>query len=152
VIILLAAMVLLRPTYAVSAPDSSMWTDHERGWFWYEPVPKDLPEEPPVGPPPPATAAPAPPKPVGPLPLSAEWIRENLEKYQRLAIDNPTPENVAAYLYIQRVMLDKSQRFAEQVKHVVQLDPYLDQGTRRPLASYGGAQFSQEARAARKRI
>ena len=68
------------------------------------------------------------------------------------AIDNPTPANVAAYMYLQRVMLDKSQRFAEQVKHVVQMDPYLDQGTRRPIATYGGTEFSKEARAAQGRL
>jgi conjugal transfer pilus assembly protein TraF len=88
--------------------------------------------------------APTPPKPQGPPALSVEWIKENLEKYKVFAIDNPTPENVAAFMYLQRVMLDKSQRFAEQVKHVVQLDPYLDQGTRRPIATYGGTEFSKE--------
>jgi conjugal transfer pilus assembly protein TraF len=152
IIIILAVFFLIRPLTMLAATD--MWTDHERGWFWYEPIPEEIPEEPLVEPPPaPAptpVTVPAPAKPQGPPPLSAEWIRENLEKYQRLAIDNPSPENVAAYLYIQRVMLDKSQRFSEQVKHVVQLDPFLDQGTRRPIASYGGAQFSKEARTTRQ--
>ena len=152
IVIILAVVFLLRPLTTLAAAD--MWTDHERGWFWYESIPEEIPEEPPAEPLalPPVASAPEPPKPQGPPPLSAEWIRANLEKYQRLAIDNPTTENVAAYLYIQRVMLDKSQRFSEQVKHVVQLDPYLDQGTRRPIASYGGAQFSKEAMAARQRL
>ena len=129
----------------------SWYGDHERGWFWYEDPPDEIvPEEPEELPLEalPQTTIPEPRKPEGPPMLSAEWIRQNLKKYRLLAIDDPTPENVAAYMYIQRVMLDKSQRFAEQVKHVVQLDPYLDQGTRRPIASYGGAQFSREARAA----
>ncbi|MFA5183593.1 MAG: conjugal transfer protein TraF [Syntrophales bacterium] len=156
IIIILALLFILRPPFTVQGAESSQWTDHERGWFWYELIPEEIPEEPLVEPPPAPTptpvTVPAPQKPQGPPPLSAEWIRENLEKYQRLAIDNPTAENVAAYLYIQRVMLDKSQRFSEQVKHVVQLDPFLDQGTRRPIASYGGAQFSKEALAARQRL
>jgi conjugal transfer pilus assembly protein TraF len=153
---LLAAVLALafRSGLPVRAEGGQNWlTDHERGWFWYEPIPEEIPEEPLEPPPvPPQVSAPVPPQPQGPPPLSAEWIRENLEKYQRAAIDHPTPENVAAFLYIQRVMLDKSQRFAEQVKHMVQLDPLLDQGTRRPLASYGGAQFSREALAARQRL
>lgn len=151
---ILATVLALSLGPALSAPaEESMWIDHERGWFWYEVIPEELPEEPIEPPPlPPQATAPQPPQPQGPPPLSAEWIRENLEKYQRAAIDNPTPENVAAFLYIQRVMLDKSQRFAEQVKHMVQLDPFLDQGTRRPIASYGGAQFSKEAMVARQRL
>jgi conjugal transfer pilus assembly protein TraF len=157
-IFFVALLCLLRPTSTALAAGGQDWLkDHERGWFWYEAIPEEIPEEPQVEPPaPPPTAPPVtvpePPKPQGPPPLSAQWIRENLEKYQKLAIDNPTPENVAAYLYIQRVMLDKSQRFSEQVKHVVQLDPFLDQGTRRPIASYGGAQFSKETLAARARL
>lgn len=130
--------------------------DHERGWFWYEdPPPEKLPEKLPEKPPEPPRASvyrPEEEPPSGPPVLSAQWIRENLEKYRLLAIDDPTPENVAAYMYIQRVMLDKSQRFAEQVKHVVQMDPYLDQGTRRPIASYGGALMSREALAAQQRL
>jgi len=128
------------------------YNDHERGWFWYEDPLEEAapaaPEEPPL----PQATTTEPEEPEGPPVLSAEWIRQNLEKYRLLAIDDPTPENVAAYMYIQRVMLDKSQRFAEQVKHIVQLDPYLDQGTRRPIASYGGAQFSKEARAAQEQL
>ena len=155
IIFFLAVVVvlLLRPALPLLAQESWL-NDHERGWFWYEEFPEELPQEPvePPSPEPPQASAPAPSKPQGPPALSVEWIQENLEKYKVWAIDNPTPENVAAYMYLQRVMLDKSQRFAEQVKHVVQLDPYLDQGTRRPIASYGGAQFSKEAMAAQQRL
>jgi len=156
-VILLYLILLLSLGPPLTGLAQESWiTDHERGWFWYEPIPEELPEdlvEPPPAPlPPPQALAPQPPQPQGPPPLSAEWIRENLEKYQRAAIDDPTPENVAAFLYIQRVMLDKSQRFSEKVKHMVQMDPYLDQGTRRPIASYGGAQFSRDVMAARQRL
>jgi conjugal transfer pilus assembly protein TraF len=152
VVILLAAFMLLRPALPLLAQESWL-NDHERGWFWYEEFPEELPQEP-VEPSPelPQALAPASSKFQGPAALSVEWIKENLEKYKVWAIDNPTPENVAAYMYLQRVILDKSQRFAEQVKHVVQLDPYLDQGTRRPISSYGGAQFSKEAMVVRQRL
>ncbi len=149
-IFFLAVVLLFRPTYAVLAQEKWLG-DHERGWFWYEKIPEKLPEEL-LPEEPPIVAAPAPPKPQGPAPLSAEWIKVHLDTYRLTAIDNPTPQNVIAYMYLQRVMLDKSQRFAEQVKHVVQLDPYLDQGTRRPTATYGGAEFSKEARVATARL
>jgi conjugal transfer pilus assembly protein TraF len=151
VIFLLVAALLLNVRGLPAVETPGMWTEHEKGWFWYnEIIPEEEPEEPEEPPIPPAASAP--PEPAGPPLLSAQWIRENLEKYQILAIDDPTPENLAAYMYIQKVMLDKSQRFAEQFKHVVQLDPFLDQGTRRPIATFGGAQFSREAREARKRL
>lgn len=135
--------------------EKKWYQDHERGWFWYELIPEAPPEEPkepekqeaPIIVSTPSTQEPQPPP-----PLSAEWFKENLQKYQEIAIDNPTPENVAAFLYLQRVMLDKSQRFAEQVKHVVQMDALLDQGSRRPLAEYAGVQYSKEVRENRKRL
>ena len=132
---------------------SPWYGDHERGWFWYEVEPEPEPEEPEIVPPvaemPPAQQ-PAEQKPAGPPVLSAAWIRKYLEQFQERAIDNPTPENVAAFLYIQRVMMDKSQRFAEMVQNVVRQDPYLDQNTRRPIATFGNNLFAREAQAARQ--
>jgi conjugal transfer pilus assembly protein TraF len=77
--------------------------------------------------------APAP----GPQPLSAQWFRENLESYRDAAIDDPTPENVAAYFYLQRIAMDKSSRFAKVSERVVQGDPLLDEITQRPTATFG---------------
>jgi conjugal transfer pilus assembly protein TraF len=156
IIFILAVALLLWPTHTLLAQQSWL-NDHERGWFWYEvepepPEEEEPPSPPPVQPPPPQASAPAPPQPQGPPALSVEWIKDNMEKYKILAIDDPSPQNVAAYMYLQRVMLDKSQRFAEQVTHVVQMDPYLDSGTRRPIATYGGTEFSKEARAAQARL
>lgn len=122
--------------------DNPWLMEHERGWFWYEePIIEPEPEPEPesqniIGQPGPQT---------GPAPLSAQWIRENLEKFQMQAIDNPNPENIERYMYLQRVMLDKAQRFTEGVTRVVQFDPYLDQNTRRPIASFGGAASSRLA-------
>jgi conjugal transfer pilus assembly protein TraF len=49
----------------------------------------------------------------GPAPLSAAWLRANLERFRDQAIDDPSPRNVALYLYLQRLVLDKAERFAE---------------------------------------
>ncbi|WP_156912591.1 conjugal transfer protein TraF [Methylocaldum szegediense] len=121
----------------------SFFEDHARGWFWYEtqrePDPTPEPEPPPKPPEPPPASAPVPAKTTPseePVPLSAEWFRKNLDRYRDRAIDHPTPENVAAYYYLQRVMMDKAQRFTEVARHVVMSDPYLDETVRRPIATY----------------
>jgi conjugal transfer pilus assembly protein TraF len=43
---------------------------------------------------------------------------------------------VALYLYLQRVALDKSSRFAAATQRVVQRDPFLDEITQRPTATF----------------
>ena len=91
-------------------------------------------------PPPEPTAPPQSPlaetAPEGPKPLSAEWLREHIGAYRDAAIDDPTPENVALYLYLQRVALDKSSRFAAATQRAVQRDPFLDEITQRPTATF----------------
>lgn len=119
------------------------YDDKERGWFWYEDPDseEDMAEiELPAPPPPPApekTTEPAPAAPPGPKPLSAEWLRKNMEKYRDKAIDDPTHENVSAYMYLQRVMLDKAEKFTEVSQRVVMADSVLDENSRRPIATFG---------------
>ena len=78
----------------------------EEGWFWYK-DPKDLPVEAPTNPP-----LQAPAKSKAPASLSVEWLRKQMPVLLDQAIDSPTRENVEAYLYAQRLALDKSQRFS----------------------------------------
>ena len=125
------------------------------GWFWYQkepepPEPKEEPKEPekpPVvivaptaEPKAPETAAPAPP-----APLSSAWLRVNMPKYLSAAIDNPTVQNVKAYLYLQRVALDKAEQYsiASQMANVG--DPYLDETIRRPAASFAVSSVDAKA-------
>jgi conjugal transfer pilus assembly protein TraF len=126
----------------------------EEGWWWKK-EPKEL-----QIPPKPVPAKPAPvkeePKPPAerptyqqPAPFSTEWLRENLPKLLDRAIDDPSEENLAAYFYAQRVLMDKSQNFAEKARAVVMSDPLLDENSRVPMATFArianmGA--SQEAR------
>lgn len=132
----LALLCLLLPLAAFAADEDVDKLAHEKpdqGWFWYE-KPKD------------------PPKPVKPTekeekkadtekkekhPISAAWLRENLPKLRERAIDNPSRENIQAYMYAQRAEMDKAQRFAEAAKLVVQTDPLLDENNRIPLSQYG---------------
>lgn len=116
-----------------------------RGWHWYEtplqPIEETEPEPPaPPAAPPPVTKA-EPPKPAGPKALSADWLKQKLPEYVAKAIDEPTDENVRAYLYLQRYAMDKAQNYATASQRVTANDPYLDINARRPNSAVG----SQEA-------
>ncbi len=145
----IAAALLSWSTLAVAQPsqgDSGFYERDAEGWFWYVDPERELEDEekakkPP--PPPPSTK----PQESGPPALSSAWMRENLPKYRDLAIDNPTPDNVAAYFYLQRYMMDKSEKFARVASFVVATDPYLDENTRKPIASFasmGAARTAKE--------
>jgi len=122
------------------------------GWFWYAPESAPLPEpepEPAASPAEPASAAAVPRV---PRPLSARWFREQLGAYRDAAIDDPTPQNVALYLYLQRVALDKSSRFAAATQRVVQRDPFLDEITQRPTATFAANLVNRETGERRDRL
>lgn len=102
----------------------------EEGWFWYK-DPKERPVQLP----------PLPAKPKETEPLSVEWLKKQMPVLLDRAIDNPTRENVEAYLYAQRLAMDKSQRFAEMSQRVVYSDPFLDENNRVPIASFAKSSF-----------
>jgi len=128
--------------------NSPFYEEKERGWFWYEKVPEpeevqeiepeqiSIPEPTPEKKPEEVKPK-AEKKQEGPKPLSAEWFRKNMETYRDKAIDDPSQENVETYMYLQRVMLDKAERFTDASQRVVMSDPVLDENTRRPLATFG---------------
>lgn len=129
----------------------------EEGWFWYK-DPPDPPKkaEPKVEEPPPVAPPAPPPEPPKELPkfettpplFSVAWFRKNFEKIQNAAIDDPTPDNVAAMLYAQRIMLEKSDNFATASTRMSQSDPYLDENNRVPLSTaLRSATFYRESKA-----
>lgn len=137
------------------AGSATFYKGKAEGWFWYkdpveEPkkVEKKKPLPPPPPPPPPLPPAekpqPAEPKKKGPEVGSVQWIKVNLPKYRDKAIDNPTEENVQAYYYLQRLMMDKANRFAEMSSTVIMKDPFLDEDSRRPVATYAANAMNRE--------
>jgi conjugal transfer pilus assembly protein TraF len=80
---------------------------------------------------PPSPSSPSPQK--APPPMSVEWFQQNYETIRNRAVNEPTPENLRAELYAQRVMMDKSEVFARRRQHVQKADPYLQEGDRLPL-------------------
>ena len=85
----------------------------------------------------PAASTPKPTKSEGPEKVDVKWLRTNYPLLEERAIDNPTQENVEAYLYTKRIILDKAQRFAEMDMKVVNSDPFLNENNRIPYASMG---------------
>ncbi|MBK4737830.1 conjugal transfer protein TraF [Noviherbaspirillum pedocola] len=146
--VLLAALVLSLPAMAQEEPSGGQFfTRKSEGWFWYH-DPKDDPKPPP--PPQPEPAKPSAKEaekaaPAKAAPFSVEWLRVNMPKLLDAAVNNPTKENVEAYLYAQRVTMDKSQRYAEQAQRVVASDPFLDENNRVPIASYTKPFFLRQA-------
>ena len=122
---------------SVAIADAARFYEREaEGWFWYrrDPLPPApvLPPEPPPAPVPPEPEPEPPPEsasPPEPAPLSAAWLRANLETYQQRAIDDPSPTNLAVFLYLQKIALDKASRFTDAFQRAVQNDPALDETT-----------------------
>lgn len=123
------------------AGGETFYQDKERGWFWYEdpePEPEKIPE-----PPKPVVTAPKPEKENppktqqegGPMPGSVAWIKANLPKLREIAIDNPSDENIQAYYYAQRLMMDKSEHFSRRSQEVIRNDPLLDEDLRYPVTN-----------------
>lgn len=119
----------------------------EQGWFWYaieaEPEPEPEPEPAKVAPAPPTTASTA--AAPGPTPFSAKWFRENLQKYKDAAWDNPTVENVRAFMYLQRYAIDRSEQFSNSTEMAVIGDPFLDEVARRPAATFATQRVDAQA-------
>lgn len=119
------------------------------GWFWYEtpPLPpKPEPEKKKEEKPSLVIKAPDEDKKDAKSaqtvePFSVQWLRSNMPILLDRAIDNPTQENVEAYEYAKRVMLDKSQRYAEKTRDVVSNDPFLDENNRVPFATFAKKAF-----------
>lgn len=130
-------------THAQSTPSNpTQFTPFKGdGYYWYKVDPATQPAS---SPKPPQSASTA--KPGKPEPLSVKWLRENMPVLLDQAVDNPTTENVANYMYAQRVLLDKSQNFSSQVKDVVATDPFLDENNRIPLSQYAQTAFLRQVK------
>lgn len=129
--LLMAAVVAALPaaTFGDDAPPE-WFRLHAEGWFWYvEPPP---PEEAPPTQDVPADAAPS----IDPDPMTrVQQQREALERAMALAVLEPTPEHVRAYLQLNQALMTQSQAFAETWKRVVWTTPSLDYGLVSPTGA-----------------
>ena len=139
-IVLLLAVAL----GGLAGPGHSQTHPQPGGWLWYQDPAKAAPPQV-QRPATPTAPSPAPTSAATPAarPYSTAWVKENLDRLRDLAIEQPTPENVRAYLLLQRLAVDRSQRFAEMSMMVTQGDPALDENSRFPIASAAAQQQVQ---------
>lgn len=115
-----ALTLALRPASAedaasVPATESApaYWQTQRDGWFWYR--------EPPATPPKQQKRDTRPPE----LP-AFEQMQARLETLKRIAVMNPTDQNLATYMHYQRFVMEKSQTFADRWQRLVWTTPALD--------------------------
>ncbi len=118
--------ILLLLCFSANASEPDRWFGrHEEGWFWYERLeaPAQKSEE---------EIKPTISTDLQSLPVA--WIRKNIGHYLDKAIDQPSKENVSRYLYLNRAVKEKAERFARVGKRVIESDPMLDENVRRPIS------------------
>lgn len=129
----LFSLLLFLPL-AGGAEPRAYYGEKGRGWFWKE-TPPFINPAPPASPP--ARALPAAPAPsVTPPPLSAAWFRQELGRFRDAALDQASEEDVLRYFRLQRLLMDKAERFSETARRLVLRHPELDENRRHPLAPF----------------
>lgn len=116
---------------ADGAPADRFIERKAEGWFWYKDPKEQKPKNPTA-----EVTAPVNVQPKMDEPFSTAWLRKNLPIFRERAIDSPTKENIEAYMYAQRVAMDKAQNFSEATQRVVYADPFLDENNRVPMSSF----------------
>ena len=124
------------PQRLEAEPESvTYWLRNREGWFWYR--------DPPVAAPQPAPPASKPPREL----VEFEAMQKRLEDLKRIAVMNPSDANLTAYMRYQRLVMDKSERFAERWQRLVWTVPELDYGlTGRPTNALAINVFDEQQR------
>lgn len=67
--------------------------------------------------------------------FSVAWLQQKMPILLENAINNPTDENVRAYKYAEKMMMDLASNFANTSERVVRNDPMLDESVRIPITA-----------------
>ena len=93
------------------------------------------------------------PPPAGPSAVEEiERMRHELEESRATAILQPTPENVAAYLFLQQVSLQRASTFSDVFRRVVWSTPELDYTLTRPAGALAKQLWSDDRLAAQQAV
>ena len=131
------------------------------GFLFYDdkqlPVIKTQPKKKQAEPPKPAKQVSGSPKPTSntePQPelFSVAWLQQKMPILLENAINNPTEENVRAYKYAEKMMMDKASNFANTSEQVVRHDPMLDESVRIPITAAARSNALWQVDKARKEI
>ncbi len=132
-VLLFAAVVYAaEPTVKAEEHETKReYTSHEsikKGWYWYkeEEPPKEEGDE-----------KEEKKKNVSLSSLSVDELKKVLEERLKLAIDDPTPDNVLAYIKAKDVALKKSLAFANTYSLVIQMNPEFTNTGYYPVANPG---------------
>jgi len=71
-------------------------------------------------------------------------FKADLEKAQKIAVWDPTPENVERFYRMQRAALNQSSLFSDQYRRLVWARPDLDYTLKRPVSELGKRQWSDQ--------
>ena len=138
-----AALVSMGPHASAAAGEWRAWCGADGaslGWHFY----CDREERASVGPPP----AQPPAEPQSATVRIGE-MRKALEEARAAAILEPTTENVAAYLHLQRETLGRAAAFSDVFRRTVWATPELDYTLKRPVGALAKRLWSDERRKAR---
>jgi conjugal transfer pilus assembly protein TraF len=124
-------------TQADTEPSVTYWRRNREGWFWYRDPPEAVTRP---------KAIPAPPARPREL-VDFEALQKRLEDLKRVAVMNPTDANLLAYMRFQRLVMNKSEQFAERWQRLVWTLPELDYGlTGRPTNAMAIGAFDEQRR------
>ena len=84
--------------------------------------------------------------PASSAPAQIERLRRALEESRAAAVLDPTPDNVAAYLYLQQDSLQRAATFSDVFRRVVWSTPELDYTLSRPAGALAKQLWSDERR------
>lgn len=137
----------------ISFAADGYYQSKERGWFWYEREPEVVEPEikEPIEPPPvvvaePEEKEPEPEEKPAVVKLDTVWLRDNMDSALMKAIDEPTMANVSVYLYMQRLMVERSANFTKAAQEAYAATPWLANEARNPQSQ--GAKQLMTSRAA----
>lgn len=128
--LLMLSLLAMASTEVHAAPAEQWFRRHAEGWFWYVVPPNEEENETTEDKPPTAILTP----PILDPKAALQAFQEKLENAQARAVMQPTDENVAAYLHLQKQAMANAQRFAEVWQQVVWVTPELDHTLVRPTS------------------
>lgn len=142
---LVMVFVLVIPAWTQATPTTQWFNRQAEGWFWYAtpPVEEGVKDN--------TDTTPPDPNPTLLAPKAAlEALQEKLDNAQALAVMHPTTEHVAAYLHLQKQVMETSQRFAKVWQQVVWTTPELDHTLVRPTSPQAVNAYYDNQNAQRK--
>ena len=132
-----ALVIFVLASLGSSVFAEDFFKEHARGWHWYEDRVQEKPEEK-------KKASPQTSPPVLTPTQKIAAYKKDLEAKLHLALVNPTPENVKAYMEAQIKGQEMAQRFSDAWMQAVYTHPHLDYTAKRPLNHVGRQILGQQ--------